>query len=116
MGLRATQVPVKASDHISFKSNGGGGFGDPLERDPQKVLEDYINEFISLQKAQDIYGVAIRAIDPDTLRYEVDEAETARLRQALRARPRREGFGPGEVHPFGARVRVDEDVLKRMAK
>ena len=79
MGLRATQVPVKAGDHISFKSNGGGGFGDPLERDPQKVLEDYVNEFMSLQKARDVYGVAIRAIDPDTLRYEVDEAVLRRL-------------------------------------
>ena len=115
MGLRATQVPVKAGDHIAFKSNGGGGFGDPLERDPQKVLEDYVNEFMSLQKARDVYGVAIRAIDPDTLRYEVDEAETARLRQALRGRPRKEGFGPGEVHPFGARLRVDPEVLKRLA-
>jgi N-methylhydantoinase B len=114
LGLRATQIPVRSGDHIAFKSNGGGGFGDPLERDPRCVLQDVINEFVSLAKAREIYGVAIRAIDPDTLRYEVDGAETARLRRDLRQRPRRTGFGPGEVHPFGARVRVDEAVLRRL--
>lgn len=114
LGLRATEVPVKPGDVVVFNSNGGGGFGNPADRDPRLVCDDVANGFISLGKARDVYGVAIRVIDPDTVQYEVDEQETATLRVALRRRPRKEGFGPGEVHPFGARLRVDTAVLKRL--
>lgn len=37
----------------------GGGYGDPLERDPQRVLDDVFDGFISLQSARDNYGVVI---------------------------------------------------------
>ncbi len=39
---------------------GAGGYGNPLERDPAKVLEDVLNEFITRDYAFDVYGVAIR--------------------------------------------------------
>jgi N-methylhydantoinase B len=67
---------VKAGTIISHQTAGGGGYGDPLERDPQMVLADVRNEYLSLEVARTDYGVAI-----DPIRWAVDEAETARLRE-----------------------------------
>ena len=61
----------------------GGGLGDPLRRDPQRVLEDVPDEKLSPEYARAVYGVVLdatgRAVDPDA---------TSRLRQELgRVRP-----------------------------
>ncbi|MCY3945393.1 MAG: hydantoinase B/oxoprolinase family protein [Anaerolineaceae bacterium] len=66
---------LKDGDVIINSSGGGGGWGDPLERDPQRVLEDVVNEYVSLESARRDYGVVI---DEDTLT--VDEGATAALR------------------------------------
>ncbi len=60
---------------------GGGGWGDPLERDPAAVLRDVRNEFLSADKAAADYGVVV-----DTSRWRVDEAATERMRAEIRAR------------------------------
>ncbi len=72
---------MDAGDAVILQSAGGGGYGDPLERDPQAVLEDVEEGYVSEVAARDVYGVAI-ADD------RIDAAETARLRAALRARRR----------------------------
>ncbi|RLF11486.1 MAG: hydantoinase B/oxoprolinase family protein [Thermoprotei archaeon] len=59
---------------------GGGGYGDPLERDPQLVLEDVRNGFVSLEKAKEFYGVVI---DPKTM--SLDLKATDELRKKLKA-------------------------------
>ena len=58
---------------------GGGGWGDPLERDPARVLRDVRNELLSVARAASDYGVVIDA-------GAVDLAATERLRAELRAR------------------------------
>ena len=58
---------------------GGGGWGDPLERDPQAVLKDVRNEFISIEKAADDYGVII-----DCATWRLDKAATSSKRDELR--------------------------------
>ncbi|MBI2998058.1 MAG: hydantoinase B/oxoprolinase family protein, partial [Deltaproteobacteria bacterium] len=68
---------IGAGDVVVKISGGGAGVGNPVEREPKKVLEDVINEFISLDVARDIYGVAIR---PQTL--EIDWEETRKLRSS----------------------------------
>ncbi|MGB9436511.1 MAG: hydantoinase B/oxoprolinase family protein [Desulfobacterales bacterium] len=60
---------------IQFESAGGGGYGDPLQRDPQAVAADVVNGYVSLEKAREDYGIVI---DPLTL--EVDIEETDRIR------------------------------------
>ncbi|WP_372624200.1 hydantoinase B/oxoprolinase family protein [Falsiroseomonas sp.] len=60
---------------------GGGGWGDPLERDPAKVLKDVRNELLSPERARTDYGVVL-----DTASRMVDAAETVRLRAELRER------------------------------
>ncbi|MDP9375942.1 MAG: hypothetical protein M3Q65_26530, partial [Chloroflexota bacterium] len=54
---------------------GGGGFYDPFTRDPAAVLDDVLDELVSLDAAREGYGVVI---DASTLR--VDGAATAALR------------------------------------
>ena len=58
-----------------FESGGGGGWGDPLTRPVAEVLDDVLDEYVSIDAAMRDYGVVI---DPATL--EVDEVETTRLR------------------------------------
>jgi N-methylhydantoinase B len=60
---------------------GGGGWGDPLERDPAAVLRDVRNEFVSPAKAEADYGVVI-----DTRTWTVDAAASERRRADLRKR------------------------------
>lgn len=104
LGMYASGVELKPGDHLTFASNGGGGFGDPLEREPSAVLEDYADGFISERKAREVYGVAVRTIDEDAAEYEIDEDETRRLRAELGRRDRPVGYAPWEVHPYGLRV------------
>ncbi len=56
-------------------SGGGGGWGNPLKRDPEKVLNDVRNAYISLTSAERDYGVVI---DPDTLTVEAAATEALR--------------------------------------
>lgn len=63
----------------SIQTPGGGGYGDPLERDPALVLEDVINEKVSVEKARETYGVVVD-LDART----VDEEATAAQREAIR--------------------------------
>jgi N-methylhydantoinase B len=65
-------------DVISFQQPGAGGYGDPLERDPARVLADVLDDYVSVAAARDEYGVVIAG---DT----VDEAATRALRQRMRA-------------------------------
>ncbi len=59
---------------ISNRTGGGGGYGDPFERDPEAVLEDVIDGYVSRETAREAYGVAI------TDEFEIDQEETDRLR------------------------------------
>ncbi len=57
---------------------GGGGWGDPVERDPAQVLTDVKNEKVSVLAARALYGVVI------VQGTRVDEDETARVRAEMR--------------------------------
>ncbi|GAI02941.1 unnamed protein product, partial [marine sediment metagenome] len=60
---------------------GGAGFGDPLERDPEKVRWDAREEYISLNAARNIYGVVL---DTEPELYRVDYEATKKLREELK--------------------------------
>jgi N-methylhydantoinase B len=72
-------IPVTAEAQVIVRTGGGGGWGDPLDRDPEAVRADVIEEFISQESAREEYGVALR----DDLT--VDRAATERTRNALRS-------------------------------
>ena len=85
LGALFSNVPVGPGDTFERPSAGGGGFGDALERDPQAVLEDVIDGYVSVGRAAKDYGVVIRPIDPEIDEYELDEEETTKLREELRS-------------------------------
>jgi N-methylhydantoinase B len=70
---------MKPGDVIVIDVAGGGGFGNPLERDPEMVQEDVIQGYVSIEKAREDYGVLI---DPGTMR--VDPGATEELRRSAR--------------------------------
>jgi N-methylhydantoinase B len=80
---RLTAEIFKHGDLISIRSSGGGGWGDPLERDPKLVLEDYKNELITLDTAEKIYGVVL-----DPKRLEINWEKTKELREKLKRQGR----------------------------
>ena len=63
---------------IQFHSAGGGGYGEPLERDPQSVEQDVFSEYVSIDKAREDYGVVI---DPETLKVDLTATEKLRAEQ-----------------------------------
>jgi N-methylhydantoinase B len=70
---------VPANSEAVILTAGGGGWGDSLEREPEKVRWDVLEEYISLRAAHEEYGVVL---DPDTL--EINWEGTTRLRADLR--------------------------------
>jgi N-methylhydantoinase B len=66
---------LKPGDAVTIDAAGGGGHGNPLNRDPEMVENDVLEEYVSLEKAKEDYGVAI---DPETMK--VDEEATRKLR------------------------------------
>ena len=69
-------VPVKANDLIRLVTPGGGGWGDPLERDIEAVRLDVVRKLVSFKSAERDYGVII---DQET--FEVDQTATDSLRK-----------------------------------
>ncbi|NLJ62308.1 MAG: hydantoinase B/oxoprolinase family protein, partial [Alcaligenaceae bacterium] len=85
LGSVFSDMPIESGDIFSRPTAGGGGFGDPLERDPSLVLEDVIDEYVSIERAAKDYGVVIHAIDPEICAYELDMPATEQLREQIRA-------------------------------
>lgn len=51
--------PLRRGDVLSIQLSGGGGFGNPRERDPAAVLRDVADGYVSLEAAREIYGVEV---------------------------------------------------------
>jgi N-methylhydantoinase B len=79
---KVSGFPVRAGDLVLLQSSGGGGYGDPLERDAEAVARDVADGVVSADRAERVYGVIL-------LGGRVDEDATRRRRGAIRAeRPR----------------------------
>jgi N-methylhydantoinase B len=70
---------------FSRPTAGGGGFGDPLEREPKLVIEDIKDDYVSIERAAKDYGVVVHTIDAELCEYEVDRSATTALRAKIRA-------------------------------
>ena len=77
----AAMVPHAAGEAIEYCYGGGGGWGDPLDRDPQAVLDDVLDELVSRDAAERDYGVLFRGTVEDW-DLAVDEDATQRLRES----------------------------------
>ena len=76
---KATKFPLQQDDTVYFDKWGAGGYGDPLDRDVQRVLEDVVEGYVSAERARDVYGVAIEAGMVD---FDATEARRRELREA----------------------------------
>jgi N-methylhydantoinase B len=88
---------------IFAQSGGGGGWGPSFDRDPGAVLDDVLDDFVSIEAAARDYGVAI-----DPVRLVVLEEETRALREAGRQTPVRGARlpSPDELLPAGQSARI----------
>jgi N-methylhydantoinase B len=110
LGAVFSGVDVGPGDVFTRPSAGGGGYGDPLERDPRAVREDVADGYVSLERARKDYGVVIREVDAERAVYEVDDEETAREREQQRAA--RLGWLDEDPESVAVRYRAGElDVL-----
>jgi N-methylhydantoinase B len=84
--MAGAHIPVPIDAEAVVRTGGGGGWGDPLTRDPALVADDVAEGLISAAAARKLYGVVLRG------NLSLDEAGTKRLRERLRsmakARPR----------------------------
>lgn len=71
--------PVPVNSEVIVRTGGGGGWGDPLERDPERVRSDVLEELVSLDAARGQYGVVLRED------LSVDEPATRALRDRIRS-------------------------------
>ena len=74
---KVTGHPVRRDDVVIMESAGGGGYGDPLERDPESVRADMQAGFVSAERVREGYGVVLDAAGV------VDAGATTTAREAL---------------------------------
>jgi len=91
---------------FSRPTAGGGGYGDPLERDPERVREDVADDYVSIGRARKDYGVVLRVVDADLAEYAVDRAATERERAQIRAH--RRGWLADDPHEVARRFQAGD--------
>ncbi len=94
----ADAEPVRAGEVIRIRTTGGGGWGDPLERDPALVVRDVVWRKVSPAAAEEQYGVVLTgSLDDDTLGHDADGTRELRARLAV---------GAGSHHVLRPRSRL----------
>ncbi len=92
-GGRIGGVKVGGDDLLFVSTAGGGGYGNPYERDPELVLSDVLEEYVSIDAARRDYGVVI------TSRMKVDKEATEKLRTELKSKNKRERLFVDQATP-----------------
>lgn len=85
--LSQPSQPVTQDDIIISLCGGGGGIGDPLDREPERVLGDVRQRIFSLEMAKNVFGVVI-----DSESGTVNDQKTIHNRKRIRAKRRRKGL------------------------
>jgi N-methylhydantoinase B len=95
VGLNASGIRLGPNDVFRFANASGSGLGDPLEREPARVLGDVRDGYVTAATARGVYGL-VRTGDGTA----VDEVATAAARDAIRAARRaRATFPPRPADP-----------------
>ena len=76
---KVDNVKVYPGDRIIYRTAGGGGWGDPLERHPKAVRNDVARRLVSLDKARSAYGVVLAGAG-----FALDEKATKDVRDQLK--------------------------------
>ncbi|MXN17731.1 hydantoinase B/oxoprolinase family protein [Pseudooceanicola sp. GBMRC 2024] len=78
------EVRLRPGETVLGTDSGGGGFGDPMTREPERVLYDVLERYETAARARDIYGVAL-LLDEDGTPLGIDETATRALRNRAAA-------------------------------
>jgi N-methylhydantoinase B len=70
-----SRYTLEPNQHVVLRLPGGGGFSKPTLRDPQRVLEDVRQGYVSLSGAKTDYGVII---NPDSMTIDIEATQVAR--------------------------------------
>ena len=109
----ADDEEVSAGETICIRTTGGGGWGDPLDREPASVVRDVAWAKVSAEAALRDYGVVLTgSVETDDLDHDA-EATTAERRRLREARGEEPFFdrGPGYAHLSGGRSSAEVDWL-----
>jgi len=82
-------LEVDAGDVVRILTPGGGGYGSPLDRDPERVVRDLLDGMISEHAAHDVYGVVVAGDAADA-----QATEALRLEKRKSSPPGKFSFGP----------------------
>jgi N-methylhydantoinase B len=93
LAAKVDSVKVRNGDRIVFRTAGGGGWGDPLERDPVRVRNDVARKLVGADAARAHYGVVLKGAD-----IEVDGRATDDLRESMKRNRK-----PLQTFDFGER-------------
>ncbi len=102
LGAKPGRFAIAAADAFEYTWQGGGGYGDPLDRPPETVLADVNAGLVSVKCAEEIYGVAL-----DETGTAVDLPRTEKLRETIRERRLSDGGGK----PASAKAQADSGTL-----
>ena len=76
---RSSSAELADGDALRSIDNGGGGYGDPHEREPERVLHDVREGYVSPEAAREVYGVVVTgSVDDEALA--VNQTGTVALR------------------------------------
>ncbi len=84
--LKVNALKLQEGSVVRTQTGGGGGYGEPWEREPERVRRDVIDGYVSRAGARRDYGVLLK---PDL---SVDSVGTRKLKQSLKSKSRPEGF------------------------
>jgi N-methylhydantoinase B len=106
---KVSGFPLEPGDLLIMESSGGGGFGDPLDREISRIAADVAEGYVTRAAAERIYGVVWRD-------GAIDEAATAQRRMALKAGRLRIPLkaGAGLDAERGRLIRLDADTAARL--
>jgi N-methylhydantoinase B len=79
---RYADYPLQADDVFRLDTPGGGGYGDPLGRDPEQVLRDVREGDVSVEAAAELYGVVVKLVEGAWV---IDPAATQEARAQIKA-------------------------------
>ena len=97
LGSKIDSFKVKGGDRIIFRTAGGGGWGDPLDREAARVRNDVARRLMSSEIAREHYGVVLNGDH-----HELDVRATQDLRDGMkRSRPPLSPFDFGKTRPGG---------------
>jgi N-methylhydantoinase B len=106
LGPKPGFFELRAGDIFAYSFQGGGGFGDPIERDPDAVARDVEGGLVSELAAEELYGVVVSSGVPDAAH---TEARRRRIRSERLGGADPAPAGADEGRPIGPALRIRSD-------